>query len=294
MVYKKIAGYEYSSGLSVGTDLPLWTDTDLNDNVPFKLYDSDTAVPTDYLDISSVQSYQDFGFTINGYDYKFVRDALKGFVEETGENATLGTESDPSNISSPATDDAYIVGASPVGDFADQEGKIAVWNGSSWDFRWKYEHGFEQLTGAEQAIATEHKIGTTSQRIATVGVDNSVLLGIQYHERSVEARKVRMAYATGEVHSRLDPNGGIVMQDIISSADNMFITFVFFGVEGSLEDGPWDSPDDQIEGIGDYIYGRTGTQFASAGLIDKGWTPNGMTLSALCDKLYDILIKGEY
>ena len=295
VTYYKLAGYEYDTGLAVGKDKDPWTLEDLNGNVPFKLYLSTDSVPTDYLDITSIEHYSDYGFSVNDTtDYKFVRDAMKGHTEQTGENDVLGTVSDPAIISSPATDDAYIVGASPIGDFTGQEGKIAVWNGSSWDFRWKYEHGFVLSTPTEKQILTEHKIGTTAQRIATVGADNTVMLGIQYHERSVEARQVRMAYATGEVHSRLSPNGGIVMQDIITGANNMFITFVFFGVEGSLEDGPWDSPDDQIEGIADYIYGRSGTEFDGTGLLQKGWTPNGMTLSELCDKLYDILIKGEY
>lgn len=293
-MYKKLAAYEYETDKAVGRDLNPWTDKDLNGNKPFLLYNNTDAVPVGYIDITSVSNYQNFAFAVNGYDYKYVRDALKDFITEIGETNTLGTESDPSNISSPATDNAYIVGTSAVGDFVNQENKVAIYNGSSWDFRWKYEHGFEQLTPTEKVVAVTHKAATTSQRIGTVGIDNAIGLGIQYHANAVEVRQTRMAYATGQVLSRLPENGGEVMQDIISNADNMFITYTFFGIEGSIEDGPWDSPNEQVEGIADYFYGRAGTQFEGNGLVDKPWTPIGITLTELADTLYAILMSGEY
>ncbi len=295
MTYQRIAAYQYSEGLTVGKDKNPWRESDVNGNPPFVLYSSDLPVPDNYIDITSIQSYQEFGFSLNQYDYKYIRDALKGYVSDTGENSTLGTESDSSNISSPATDDAYVVGDSAVGDFAGQEGNVAVYNGSNWEFRWKYEHGFDQLSIPEKIIAVEHKIGTTIQRNNIVGTQSNVLLGIQYHSNAVEARQKRMAYATGEVLNRLPSDGGKVMKDIISNANNMFITYVFFGIEGTLEDGPWDSPDDQVEGIADYFYGREGTQFAGGnGLKDKPWNPIGVTMQELTDMLYEILIGGIY
>jgi hypothetical protein len=149
------------------------------------------------------------------------------------------------------------------------------------------EAGYNLLSIPDKIIATEHKIGTQPQRIATVGFDNTVKLGLLYHSRVSSDRQVRAGYAITELYSRLPNHAEEVLDEIMGLGGNLFITYAFFGREGTLEG-------DTKAGIMDYMYGREGTTFEGVGLLQKPWTPIDMTMEQLVDKLYDIVIGGNY
>lgn len=146
------------------------------------------------------------------------------------------------------------------------------------------EDGFNNLTAQEKVIACEYKIGTHAQRLAVVGIDNLILLGLQYHAKVSEARTTRLAYAIAEVHNRLPNNGEEVIDD--TNAENLVFQYVYFGREG-VDEG-------DTLGIMDYVFGRSGTSYDGAGLLQKAWTPEAETMADLCDTIKEILIYGNY
>jgi hypothetical protein len=147
--------------------------------------------------------------------------------------------------------------------------------------------GFNALSFPDKLIACEHKLGTQDQRIGVVGIDNTVMLGLQYHSRVSGDRQVRAGYAITELYTRIPDQAEEVLNDIMTMGGNLFITYMFFGREGTLEG-------DEHAGIMDYMYGRTGTIFEGIGLLQKPWQPIDMTMQQLVDKLYEIVIKGNY
>jgi hypothetical protein len=147
--------------------------------------------------------------------------------------------------------------------------------------------GFDLLSPQEKFIAVEHKIGSNEQRMAVVGMDNNIKLGLQYHKRVSDVRQVRAAYAIAELYNRLPDHAEEILNEIMLMGGNLFITYAFFGREGTQEG-------DVYAGIVDYFYGREGTEFEGNGIAQKPWTPIGMTMLQLVDKLYDIVIKGNY
>jgi hypothetical protein len=147
--------------------------------------------------------------------------------------------------------------------------------------------GFDSLSLSDKLIAVEHKIGTMEQRMSVVGLDNTVKLGLLYHSRVSVDRQVRAGYAITELYTRLPDDAEEILDEIMLSGGNMFITYMFFGREGTLEG-------DIKEGIMDYLYGREGTSFENVGLLQKPFEPIGMTMLELVDKIYDIVIKGNY
>lgn len=68
-------------GNPVGTVVKSWEDADLGGNPAFKF---ESTVSTGYEDITSVENINDYGFNLDGYDYKRVRDYLKTEVETIG------------------------------------------------------------------------------------------------------------------------------------------------------------------------------------------------------------------
>lgn len=151
------------------------------------------------------------------------------------------------------------------------------------------EQGFTALTSTQKEIAAKNKVGTHDQRLNTLGFDNMVLSGLNYHSKVSSNRQTRFGYGVAYVWNALGDEGGRdVMNDVITSGNNMYITYVTFGVEGT-EEG------DSLEGIADYLYGRSGTTFENTGLKDKNYDPDGFSgMTGLADKVYDILINGNY
>lgn len=143
--------------------------------------------------------------------------------------------------------------------------------------------GFNTLTNPQKQICCELLIGSHAARLGFLGSHNTmVLLGLAYHKQASEARNIRFAYAIQEAHTRLPDNA----KEIPGEVSTQIIDFIYFGIEGTQEGDP--------EGLMDYLYGRAGTTWDAAGLINKPWTPDGITLTQLVNNLYDILHKGEY
>ncbi len=148
--------------------------------------------------------------------------------------------------------------------------------------------GFNTLTPTEMGICVEHNVGTHAEQIATVGVDNLVLLGQQYNLRVMKSRQVRLSRAVSEVVNRLHPNRNEVLDDV---NDELLLSTYINGREGTLQDDE--------EGLTDYIMGIAGTRYASdgavPGLIHKGWLPLGFAnMNDFCVMLNNVIVNGTY
>ena len=274
------------NGQVLGLEIFSWSESSLNGNPPFIFA---TSQPSGYGLLNSIISIDAVGFNANK-DYIFVRDVIKEKVEEKGVEATIDEINDPNSVT-PTKNDAYLVGNSPVGAFVGHKGEVAIYKGSGWEFKFKSFFGFDQLTTEEKLIACVHKIGNHTQRVATVGLDEVINMGLAYHSYSVEARQKRAAYAIAEVHNRLPNQANQILAELISQENNMILTYINFGIEGTNYDGAWDYPTNQPNGIIDYVLGTA--NFENSGLINKNFTPDGLTLNQLCLKLEEILIKGN-
>ena len=147
--------------------------------------------------------------------------------------------------------------------------------------------GFVLCTADEKLILTEHKIGSHANRVATVGFINAVNLGLQYNGRASAVRNTRLGIAHGLVHNYLPDDAKTLFDSSWSAAHKVSVSYVFFGIEGTLIGDP--------VGMSDWIYGTAGQEFAGIGLLQKPWTPeNGLTMQQLCDAAWDVIHNGNY
>ena len=219
----------------VGVDITSWGDDTLLGNVPFKF---EETVSSGYADITTVENIHKYGFDIEGYDYKKVRNIIKDLVETIG---------------------------------------------------------FSNLTANEKYIATIHKIGTHAERLSALNgnVENLVLIGLQYHVKVSDVRKIRLGFAVAEVHNRLGfitigpyTAAEIILSEILPY--NYLYTFTELGLGGLCDN-------DNSEGLFDYLNSTVGSTWELTGLRSKPWTPEGMTdMEEFCDKMLDILQNGNY
>ena len=145
--------------------------------------------------------------------------------------------------------------------------------------------GFDTLTTAEKDIAVKMIIASHAKRLAHVG-SHAGLEGLCYAYDITVApiRRTRINYARQELHTRI-PNNALEAEN---EAAQLIMNYLEFGIEGTTEGDP--------EGFFDWVFGRTGTTWDAAGLLQKAWTtdPGGYGLTALCNKIYDIVHNGNY
>lgn len=286
--------YNPTTGEISGTEKPVYA------------YFDESSIPADYTDINSIENLNDFGFNLEEYDYKRVRDLIKAEVDSIG---------------------------------------------------------FGSLTASQKVIAATHKIGTHAERLAAFGgnVDTLVLVGVDYHSKVSEVRRIRMAYGISCVHNHLehitleinvkllqnDPtnfqkqdNSGLTTLDVPPVSPTVEDRYIvgsspsgdWIGQEGNIAE--WNGsnwffvprifvtlpewilktidPDnllykyldlglggfidgDNATGLLDYINSTTGTTWQGSGLRSEPYTPEGLAdMSAFADKMLDILQKGIY
>jgi hypothetical protein len=145
--------------------------------------------------------------------------------------------------------------------------------------------GFGTLTDAEKNIACEMIIGSHAVRLAYLG-SHSVMKALCYtYDLTVTpVRQIRINHARQELHTRIPSNA----LEAESEAGALIDSYLRFGIEGTTEGDP--------EGFIDWLFGRAGTTYDAAGLLQKPWAtdPAGYGLTAVCNKMYDIIHKGLY
>ena len=147
------------------------------------------------------------------------------------------------------------------------------------------ETGFDTLTNSEKDIAVSMIISSHSKRLAHVGSHNDLkTLCLTYDQRLKPIRQMRVDIARQELHARI-PNNALEAE---GEAAQLIDKYIDFGIEGTTEGDP--------EGVLDWVFGRAGTTYAAAGLLQKPWTtdPAGYGLTAVCNTIYDIIHKGIY
>lgn len=91
---RKVDLYAYQiSGQTVGIDLISFDKTQLNGNTPFATYFSGSTVPSGYTNITSIENWNSFGFSVAD-DYGVARFAVKALVAEIGWTGLTHTEKD--------------------------------------------------------------------------------------------------------------------------------------------------------------------------------------------------------
>ena len=153
--------------------------------------------------------------------------------------------------------------------------------------------GFDTLTTPEKIVCCEYGIGDMSQRIAVVGQTAVTQLQALYRQSGITARGKRFLVASIEVQQNLPTHEEQLLSELLTNG--VMQTYMQFSILGSLENSPFQNQSHLIDGIADWLYGRTGTAYDGIGLLQKGWTPDIETdMQALVDRLYDILINGNY
>lgn len=89
---KKLIAYQID-GQTVGIDLTSWQVDDLNDNPPFNYIMSGTTIPDNYVDISSIENWNNYGFSFAN-DYSIVKFAIKDIVNFSGWTSLTNDEKD--------------------------------------------------------------------------------------------------------------------------------------------------------------------------------------------------------
>lgn len=89
---KQLLAYQIS-GQTVGVDLTSWQIDDLNDNPAFIFIMTGDTIPNNYVDISSIENWDSFGFSIVN-DYSCIKFAIKDIVIDNGWNTLTNNEKD--------------------------------------------------------------------------------------------------------------------------------------------------------------------------------------------------------
>ena len=144
--------------------------------------------------------------------------------------------------------------------------------------------GWAALSSARKDICVEMNVGTLANQIAHSGIDTVISLHYSHQKELEDARRNRMDNVEVQMDTRLGhANGQIAFREMIQEVEH----YIFDGALGTTENGAG------VYGVLDYIYGRAGTPYANAGLLQKGWVPTGFTMQALCDHLAGILRDGS-
>ena len=142
--------------------------------------------------------------------------------------------------------------------------------------------GFASLTSPQKDIACKYKIGAFADRVAHCGHPTNLTYMRAYNKNTRICREQRQVESEIIARNELPSNH----KDYFDESKEVYYNYFFFAVEGI--------PNNDLEGILDYIWGTAGTTWAGAGLLNKAWTPETMNLNDLCSHLNDILSGGKY
>lgn len=284
-------------GQILGVDLLSWSLI----KVPFRIINDTDNIPLGYTDISSVQTWWDFGQNLTR-DYLFVRNEIKKLVAKKGRelNTIISTLNDPPL--NPSTNDKYLIGNSPTGDWSTHPGFIATYHNNAWELEPQDNVGYRLLNNIEKLICAELKIGGQKDHFLDYGVPVIVDYGVEFHRKSIDVRKERMLRATVEIYNRLPMNSTQVLIDLTTGPLGDTIgRYERYGVKGTWEDYHVDFNPTPTPGICDYIMGRTPFDGSepylaagfSTGLKLKNWNPiDAADINSFSVEIYNILIDG--
>lgn len=137
--------------------------------------------------------------------------------------------------------------------------------------------GFALLDAPQKRVCCKYKIASDAVREAFIGVSALVEYGFSYNTNMLTARAARSNVVVSEISNRLTAEKLTIM----SQSEAVFSAYEKYGIEGTAYGDPISGVADYIEGTGDFL---------GAGLRQSGYVPIGMTLTALCDSLINILI----
>ena len=148
--------------------------------------------------------------------------------------------------------------------------------------------GWDNLTQEEKELSASIFAVDKTKRDQIYNLAEQIQLGKDHHYRSLDSRKNRVLAVELELFNRLSKEEvQEVFYDIKSQG--IYDTYIEMGNEG-IQEG-------DSAGLFDYTEGslRTGTPWSvSGGFYDKGFTPIGMTMTELTQKVMDILKNGNY
>lgn len=145
--------------------------------------------------------------------------------------------------------------------------------------------GWDNLSYQEKEIASRWFVVEAAKRSQIHTMDEQVGLGVTFHKCSVEARVARYEAASSEVYNRLSRPEQI---SLVGDVEKYGLPHLYteYGIEGTLEG--------DVEGLFDYLEGREDTKWAGSGLLQKDFTPSGVTMEHLVDKVMSVLVSGLY
>lgn len=282
-------------GQIIGIDILSWSLV----KTPFKIISSNTPMPLGYTDISSIETWWDYGQNLTR-DYLYVRGEIRKLVGQRGrESSTLiGTLNTPP--SNPNINDKYLIGDNPTGDWSTHPGFITTYVNNVWEYEPDDYLGYRLLNPREKLICAELKIGGQKDHFLDYGVPVIVDYGVEFHRNSIEVRKERMLRTTVEVYNRLPLNSYQVLVDLTTGPLGDTIgRYEKYGVKGTFEDYHVDFNPNPTPGICDYIQARApfDGNYAQAGFPSglklKTWNPiDAVSITTFADEIYNILNKG--
>lgn len=281
----------------VGIDIPIPPQTITKDKpfVPFRI--EETISPA-FSDISSIINWELYGHRKDlKRDYGFVRDRIKELIKQKGRDTTTATVDDPSVIDK-IPGDKYLVGSTPVGEFATHSDAIAIIQS---DLSFKYEDqeevGYKELSPEEKAIAVKYNIGNLDDHEQDFSVEEVKFLNFEYHQESTETRMQRRLWVETLVFRDLPQNKAQVVADMrFSPVKDLISRYTEHGEKGTEEDRTVANTNPN-PAICDYLYSRSifDGNGDYPGLSSKLWqTRTGRPLIELIDEMYDCLVFGIY
>lgn len=141
----------------------------------------------------------------------------------------------------------------------------------------------QTLTEEQLKIASQNFVVPQEIRNNFYSLDEQMELGRIFHSNSTKARAKRINAATIECFNRLDLQQTFELVQEMSNGQ-LISNYVDYGIEGTSEGDP----------VGLYDYLNSTATFSGSGLLNKNWTPVGLTIVGLKDRIMSILRDGEY
>ena len=268
---------------------------------PFKVIEDTDVIPIAYTDISSVQTWWDYGMNLNR-DFLFVRDEIKKIVSKKGKDACVAVLNDPPE--NPVPNAYYYIDSSPAEGWAGHSNYVTTYKDNNWIYEPSYHLGYRLLNHTEQLICAELKIGSQVDHFNDYGVPTIVDYGVEFHRRSINVREERMLRTTVEIYNRLPASSYEVLVDLTTGPlGNIINRYEKYGVKGTWEDYDVDFNPNPTPGICDYTLARppfNGDQiYLNAGLCKglslKNWNPiDSASITEFAEEIYSILTQGYF
>lgn len=149
-----------------------------------------------------------------------------------------------------------------------------------------YVLGWENLSIEEKEIACRVFAVDEEKRLQIYSLEDQVIMGVEHHINSTDARDSRVKRAQTELFNRVDSS---IWPDLAEEINILVYRYVTNGREGSIEGDGF--------GLFDFIDGsaRADTPWSTTGLRDREYIVKGFNnCSEFTDYMLDILKNGNY